>query len=85
MKANLIETNSQLYMRRMVREINRMLRTGQAVYATHYPFPLRVTRAYESKATCKVVVDDRQGRTFSKDTTAFYDGNGSEICASRQP
>lgn len=79
----LLDKNSPLYIKRMVREINRRLRAGNSVMARDYPFNVKVCGAYEPLKIKKVLVRLVNGKTGSYDVDSFFDADGNQICANR--
>lgn len=86
-KYQLIDTNSLLYAKRMVREINARLRAGQSVYHKSHPHNLRVTRYVSTTHASGMIVVFHASNPYSclVDTADFMDGNGQQIAASRIP
>lgn len=81
---SLISIESAIYTKRMVRVINKLLRSGKSVYAKSHPFNekvISVSSGYQS-GWLQVRCQDKIHRKYS--TTQFYDANNQQIVASRE-
>lgn len=83
MKTKLLAVESDKYLRRMIREINSRLRSGDSVSVTNFPFPKKVCRVVYGPNLRKIIVTDSVGLTSAHDADGFTDGSGFAICASR--
>jgi hypothetical protein len=79
---NLIDTTSPKYLRRMVREINRLLHAGKPVYKKSYPFNVKVVGVVYGPNTRKIIVEDTDGRYTDGGPGDFFFDN-TMVCASR--
>jgi len=86
----LISTDSQLYSKRIVREINSIKRSGKSVYVTvgnflmSAPTNVRVMKAGTCLQSSDIVATDYSGFTYKVKPTMFIDESGNEVCATRQ-
>jgi len=79
-----LSIDSSLYGRRMVREINKILKSGKSVYARSHPFNQRVRKAHSGFQGGYVIADcqDKIHRQYG--VNDFYDEYGHQIVASRE-
>lgn len=81
MKKQLLEITSLKYQRRLVREINKLIRNGSPVYHLDYPFNHRVSSICLDRYGKLFYVSNRI--TYRGNPEYFVDGVGY-ICASRE-
>lgn len=86
----LIETDSILYAKRIVREINQIRGAGKSVYvsvnnfAMAQPSNVRVMKVGTCLQSSDIIATDYSGFTYKVKPTSFIDESGGEVCATRQ-
>lgn len=80
----LIQTDSPLYAKRIVREINSIRQAGKSVYVSLPGNNIRVKKVGTCLQSSHVVAEDYDGMTHKVWPTSFIDDSGNEVCATRR-
>ena len=81
----LIQTDTNLYAKRIVREVNQIRMAGKSVYVSVPGRNIRVKKVSTCAQSAHVIVEDYDGFTHKVLPTSFIDESGAEICATRKP
>ena len=83
MKRELLNVESATYKRRLIREINNLIRSGQSVYLIDYPMNKKVIAVGFGKHTQRIISHVEDGK-FEIHSQSFMLGNGEHVVASRE-
>lgn len=86
----LLDIHSRKYIRRMVREINRILNRpdGPSVWAFNSPHNIlveTVSAGFTRDEDGRILAKDWKDRWYAIEPNLFFIRNGEQICASRKP
>ena len=79
----LLTVESALYLKRLVREVNSIIQSGNCVYMVSDTFNEPIFKASYDSALNAIRVKDRKGNSHISKAMQFMDNYGRTICASR--